>query len=100
MDDAAANVVPLRSLTNCTWVWRDARLTPSRGRSDVPDTFLRSRAWRRSRAVRRAAEALWPAGLCCEFSRLLAILLARLSDLAANLLTLAAHALALVRVRT
>src|ERR1700679_1876605 len=104
--EAEASVWPLVSSTICANMCREDRFTTSRGRCGLPVTFLRTRRCRlacaaaralrcrplRARAdVARAARATWSS---CSPS-----LLPSLPDLAANLLALVTHALALVRVR-
>ena len=49
--EAAASVLPATSSMSWAWTWRLLRNTASRGRAGVPDTFLRTRAWRRIRAA-------------------------------------------------
>src|SRR6185369_2980012 len=70
---------------------RDERVTTRRGRTGVPETRLRTRVCRRSRAVRRLA-------LAVRLTAMIYLLLPGLSDLAADDLALVPHALALVRV--
>src|ERR1700738_4704029 len=101
IEEAAASVVPLRSSTTCTWMWRADRLITRRGVSALPEIFLRSRACRRSREARRASDTFCPTGLRVADTLSFvveAILLTCLSDLAADLLALVANALALVGV--
>src|SRR2546423_10824126 len=49
--EAAASVLPATSSMSWAWTCRLLRKTASRGRAAVPDTFLRTRAWRRMRAA-------------------------------------------------
>src|SRR6476661_4426997 len=69
----------------------DERVTTRRGRSAVPDTFLRPRTCRRRRDLTRPA-------VCLLFFSEIAMSLTSLSDLAADVLARVAHALALVRL--
>ena len=82
---------------------REERLTTKRGRSGVPETFLRRRKWRRACDRRRLVETSVPRGVRFTTFALSAVCwlisLTRLSDLAADNFALVADALALVRVR-
>ena len=53
MVEAKASVLPTASSTTWAVMCLDERVTTRRGRSDVPETFLRTRAWRRRRARTR-----------------------------------------------
>src|SRR6476469_5705166 len=55
---AEASVRPTRSSTTWTLMCLDERVTTRRGRSAVPETFLRPRTWRRSREATRALVCL------------------------------------------
>src|SRR5450759_5254055 len=66
-DVACASVVPAASSMSCTEIQRSVRETARRGRSAVPFTFRRMRAWMRAFASTRA----------CAFSMVPASLLAR-----------------------
>src|SRR3954464_3848060 len=53
--DADASVLPTRSSTTWTVMCLEDRVTTRRGRSGVPETFLRPRTWRRRRDLVRVA---------------------------------------------
>src|SRR5512142_2570373 len=80
---------------------RADRVTTSRGRVAVPETFLRTLVCRRRRAKRRSEAASFVAARASttELASPDPMLLPRLPDLAADDLTLVTHALALVRLR-
>src|SRR5205807_1918871 len=87
--EAAASVLPATSSMSWAWTWRLLRKTASRGRADVPDTFLRTRAWRRIRAA-------WGFLLTLGYSfRCLSCLLADVLALVADTLLLVGVELAL-----
>src|SRR5271169_1052857 len=88
-DVACASVVPAASSTSCTEIQRSVLLTARRGRSAVPLTFVRMRAWMRVLASTRA----------CAFSMVRASLLARgLAGLLLEDLAHEAESLQLVRI--
>src|SRR6266566_5771081 len=91
--DAATIVRPAVSSTNWATMWRAERLMTRRGRAAPPLTLLRTRRWRRVRAAVRADVRLPER---CLRVMPPAILLPSLSNLAADLLALVPHALALV----
>src|SRR5438067_1168064 len=88
--EAAASVLPATSSMSWAWTWRLLRNTASRGRAGVPDTFLRTRAWRRIRAA-------WGFLLTSASSRSQCSLRC-LSSLLADVLALVADTLLLVGI--